>query len=168
MVESVTLEALAHYNEKLQAEGLLDPLLASEMNRFAAESEKLSNWTDSGRHLPSAGYSRLEATGPVTKVLRTLAFLVERLYEGAGALQERGAQVTRVHLTSAYSGCSNFGGMIEVQAVEQGGAEIVLFEGPFVWDCAAHGLPQTRAAQELGYRCMVSFPEIPAVTEARV
>ncbi|MCG3197918.1 MAG: hypothetical protein GHCLOJNM_02412 [bacterium] len=160
MVERITSDAIHQYTAELAARGLLTEDLAGEIRRLTDESERLSNWTDASRHLPSAGYHRIRASGPVSKVLRTLAFLLERLSEASGELAERGSKVSRVHLEDTHSGCSDYSGRIVVQVIEPEGAEVVLFEGTFVWDCAAQGMPQPKAAQELGYRCMVSFPEV--------
>jgi hypothetical protein len=161
MVERITEESLIHSVSELKEGCLLCPSLADEIGRLVQESEHLSHWTDTARHLAAKGYEQLRASGPVSKVLRTLAFLLERMSESRDDMDARGLQITRVHLLDTRSGCSDFGGRIEVQASERGGAEIMLIDGLFVWDCAVHGIPQRRAAQELGYRCMVSFPELP-------
>ncbi|MBW7940488.1 MAG: hypothetical protein H3C63_17265, partial [Candidatus Omnitrophica bacterium] len=74
--------------------------------------------------------------------------------------------VTRVELQDTRSGCSTYSGRIHVQAEDQNGREVVLIDGSFVWDCAEHGIPQTQAARQLGYRCMVSFPSLAAMLPA--
>ncbi len=160
MVERITSEAIHSSIEDLISAGVLSEALGGEIRRLEEESSRLSNWTDASRHLPQGGYHRIRAAGPISKVLRTLAYLLSRLSESAPELAGRGIQVSRVHLEDARSGCSDYSGRIVVQAIMPEGAEVVLFEGTFVWDCAAHGLPQPTAAQELGYRCMVSFPEV--------
>lgn len=162
MVELVTREAIESHTAALIDGDCITPELGQELLRLLAESDRLSNWTDASRHLPAAGYNRIRAAGPVSKVLRALAFLLERLRDDVGDLRGRELRISRVSLKDTYSGCSDFGGRIAVEATEPEGAEIVLFEGSFVWDCAAHGLAQSSAAQQLGYRCMVSFPDIGA------
>jgi len=160
MVETVTKEAVEEHVSYLSSQGLLDDSLSSELKRLVEEVDRLSNWTDASHHLPAAGYRRLRGSGPVSKVLRTLAYLLEKLGEGASDLSDRGVRISRIHLEDTHSGCSHYAGRVVVQASEENGAEIVLFEGPFLWDCAAQGMPQTLAAHTLGYRCMTSFPEI--------
>jgi hypothetical protein len=168
MVEDITRKAIEVNLADLQSQGLLDGSLCSELERLTVESVRLSNWTDASHHLPAANYQRLRGSGPVSKVLRTLAYLLERLAQSASELSERGVQISRVRLEDTNSGCSHYAGRIVVEAQEKEGAEIVLFEGPFIWDCSAHGMPQSSAAHQLGYRCMVSFPEIMGRTAVTV
>ena len=160
MVEEITKKAIETHVPMLRSRGILDVVLSGELERLTVESSRLSTWTDASHHLPAANYQRLRGAGPISKVLRTLAYLLERLGDASPELMERGVCITRVHLEDVNSGCSHFAGRMMVEAREKEGAEIVLFEGPFLWDCAAHQIPQSLAAQTLGYRCMVSFPEI--------
>jgi len=160
MVEEITRKAIETHVTILRSQGLLDAVISEELDRLTVESGRLSNWTDATHHLPAANYQRLRGAGPISKVLRTFAYLLERLGDISPDLVDRGVCITRIHIDDVHSGCSHYAGRIVVEAREREGAEIVLFEGPFLWDCAVHQIPQSLAAQTLGYRCMVSFAEM--------
>ncbi len=160
MVEEITRKAIQEHAATLKTQGLLDGELHSELERLAEESHHLSNWTDASHHLTTTNYQRLSGAGPLSKVLRTFAYLLEQLQYSASSLVEKGVLITRVQMKDTRSGCSDYTGQIVVEAHSREGVKMVLLEGPFVWDCAVHQLPQTQAAQQLGHRCMVSFPEI--------
>lgn len=161
MVEPITSQTLQQTAQELFLEGLLHPQFQGELLRLVEDSDRVSNWTDASHYLSTAGYQRIKAGGPVSKVLRALAYLMARLEENHQEMADRGLQVTRVHFEQTQSGCSTYTGRVQVQVEDKKGTETIFFEGPFVWDCAAHGIPQQQAARELGYRCMVTFPEVP-------
>lgn len=160
MVEQITCNALAAHLAFLKTQGLLDEVLAQELERLTKQASVMSNWTDAERYLEGENYQRLHGGGPVSKVLRTLAYLLEQFRSSAAVLAEKGIRVTRIRLQDTLSGCSTYTGQVLAEGQNEDQAGIVLCRGSFVWDCAAHQMPQTQAAQELGYRCMVSFPEI--------
>jgi len=162
MVEPITAQTLQKNIEQLLENRLLDPALGKELDSLLAGADTLSNWTDTSQFLKREGFSRIQASGPVSKVLRTLTFLLERIADSS-AEWSTGEPVTISHITlsNTSSGCSDFRG--HIQAVirdESSGKEALLVQGKFVWDCSAQGLPQPQAARDLGYRCMVTFPEI--------
>ncbi len=166
MVEPITTQALLQKTEDLSHVKILHPALRDEIIRLVEDSATVSNWIDASQYLSASGYQRIRAGGPVSKVLRTLAYMLEKLDERQAEIVRNDFVVTRVELQDTRSGCSTYSGRIHVQAEDQNGREVVLIDGSFVWDCAEHGIPQTQAARQLGYRCMVSFPSLAAMLPA--
>jgi hypothetical protein len=160
MVERITDEAIRLYAENLDRKGLLSPKLSAEIGGLIEEMGGFSNWTEAGAHFRSKGVSRLAGMGPMSKFLRTLAYALEKLDAENERLAGEGIRIDRISIPQASSGCSDFQGSIEVIAQKEDGSEIPLLGGGFVWDCAAQGMPQPEAAQQLGYRCMISFPAL--------
>ena len=165
MVEQITGEAIRRYTENLESRGLLGPGLRAEIEALMGEMDRFSNWTEAGGHLESAQATHLTGSGPMSKFLRTLAYALERLEAGSQTLKEGGIQISRILLSDTFSGCSDFQGKIQVHGYRPDSSETVLLEGCFVWDCGAQGLPQPQAAEQMGYRCMVSFPSLSVLPE---
>ncbi|MBE7559598.1 hypothetical protein HS125_11850 [bacterium] len=153
MVEKATAEALARNFEAL-GEVLSDPL-RRELAACVNEAVHLPNWQDGGRWLSEQGFSRLSAEGPISKVLRALAFALERLAQQSPP----DLRVSEIRLSRCRSGCSTYSGEI-VAVGELGHERVELLSGRFLWDCAAWGVPSDQAARERGYACMVEFPAV--------
>jgi len=160
MVEEITTGAVEIYARNLKVKNLLHPELSREIDTLITDMERFTNWTDSGGYLRKMDSTTMAGAGPMSKFLRTLAFALETLDLKSETLAEKGIQVTRIILSRTSSGCSDYRGHIEIDGTCSGNGETVILEGPFVWDCAAHRLPQSRAAREMGYSCMVTFPEL--------
>jgi hypothetical protein len=160
MVERITDEAIRLYAENLDRKGLLSPKLSAEIGGLIEEMGGFSNWTEAGAHFRSKGVSRLAGMGPMSKFLRALAYALEKLDAESERLLGENVRIDKILIPQASSGCSDYHGEIQVIAQKEDGTEIPVAEGRFVWDCAAHGMPQPQAAQELGYRCMISFPKL--------
>ncbi len=168
MVEQITAETLRLHLSNLLEGDLLEPELALEMENLVEEMDGFSNWLDARKFLLDSHAQKLSGSGPISKFLRTLAFTLEQVDENSAALKERGARLSRISLSDTTSGCSDFQGALQVIGTDSDGNEVLLQDGRFVWDCAEHGMSQPEAAQKLGYRCMVRFPEFePRVESAR-
>jgi len=167
MVERITGECFRDHLERLKGEGLLTPNLASELTRISEEMDGFSNWLDARKYLLDVTAEHLSGTGPISKFLRTLTYSLEKMVENAGSLKERNLKLDRIALSDATSGCSDFRGTLQVFALDSNGERVLLWDGAFHWDCAEHGMPQPEAAQNLGHRCMVRFPDLdPAFSAA--
>ena len=66
----------------------------------------------------------------------------------------------KVSLLDTHSGCSTYTRRVLVEARNEGGETGIRIDGRFLWDCAAHDMPQQQAAQELGYKCLIDFPQV--------
>ncbi|HQQ01245.1 MAG TPA: hypothetical protein PLY86_22535 [bacterium] len=160
MVERITADAFRSGLERLNVAGVLSASLKKDLEILREGLEKVSNWTQAESHFKQVGIGAIEASGPMSKVYRILTCLMEILEKHATDLVESGWSIDSVSLLDVESGCSTYTGRLVVQAKDQNGNAAALIDGPFVWDCAAHGIPQTEAAQALGYQCIVKFPRI--------
>jgi len=160
MVEKITADAFRSGLDRLNTADILSASLGKDLETLREGLEKVSNWTQAENHFKQVGIGAIEASGPMSKVYRILACLMETLEKHATDLVERGWSIDSVSLLDVESGCSTYTGRLVVRAKNQNGRSTDLIDGPFVWDCAAHGIPQTEAAQKLGYRCIVKFPKI--------
>ncbi len=159
MVESITAESLRDRLSQLQDKNLLTAQLGRELVDLVDQIDRFSNWLDARKYLTDSGAGNLSGAGPISKFLRTLAYTLEQCLENHGILEEKQAKIDQIHLSDTSSGCSDYRGFIQVVGQDGRGEELLLHEGRFVWDCAEHGIPQPEAAQKLGYRCMIQFPD---------
>ena len=160
MVERITAEAFRSGLDRLNAAGILSASLEKDLETLREGLEKVSNWTQAGNHFKQVGIGVIEASGPMSKVYRILTCLMENLEKHRTDLVERGWSIDSVSLLDVESGCSTYTGRLVVWANDRHGRLTDLIDDSFVWDCAAHGIPQTEAAQALGYQCIVKFPRI--------
>lgn len=160
MVESITAETFRTHFENLNQQGLLSDQLAAELTLLAEGMDGFSNWLDARKHLIDTGAEKLSGAGPISKFLRVLAFALDRIAENSEQLKAKGVRLDRIALSETSSGCSDFRGRVALSASDENGGTVTLAEGPFLWDCAEHGMPQPEAAQRLGYRCMIQFPSL--------
>ena len=154
MAERVTTEALTRYTETLRPH--LSEALADELSRLAEAADGVPSWQEGSAWLSEHGFSALSGQGPMPKVLRAVAYTLERLAEELPAAG-KDIQATRIRISNTVSGCSSYAGLIEVRG-QRDGAEVVVLDGRFIWDCAAWDMPSAAAAQTRGYACMVEFP----------
>ena len=160
MVETITAESLRAYLSNLQEKDLLGEELVHELTQLTEEMDDFSNWLDASNYLRESNFKKMTGSGPMSKFLRTLAFLLEQIDDNAMSLKDRQTRVDRILIKNTTSGCSDYRGAITVLGTDEKGGTILLHEGRFVWDCAEHGMPQPEAARKLGYRCMVQFPAL--------
>ena len=166
MVEPITDEAIRLYTKNLSQKDRLTPELRAEIEDLIGAMGEFSNWTEAGAHFRSNGAMRLAGSGPMSKFLRTLAYSLEIMDAESERLVEEGVRIDKILIPEATSGCSDYRGALRVIARKEDGTEVPLVEGRFVWDCAAQGMTQPEAAQQLGYRCMISFPPVSEVSGA--
>jgi len=160
VVEKITADAFRSSSDRLNAAGILSASLKKDLETLREGLEKVSNWEQAENHFKKVGIGAIKASGPMSKVYRILACLMESLEKHTANLVEGGWSIDSVSLLDVESGCSTYTGRLLVRVMNRSGNTAVLIDGPFVWDCAAHGIPQTEAAQALGYRCIVKFPKI--------
>jgi hypothetical protein len=160
MVERITAEALIERSDFLASKGILAEGLLADLRKLIAAMDSFSNWTEAGNTIRNNQIETLSGNGPVSKFLRTLAYGLERISEEVSHLEEKSLKVTKILISKASAGCSDYEGQVEILCENPAGETLVLASGGFLWDCAAHGMSQPQAAQELGYRCMVNFPGI--------
>ncbi|HOE11316.1 MAG TPA: hypothetical protein PLQ35_11180 [bacterium] len=160
MVEKITADAFRAGLDRLNAAGTLSTSLRKDLQILQEGLDRVSNWEQAENHFKQVGIGVIEASGPMSKVYRILACLMESLEKHTANPVEGGWSIDSVSLLDVESGCSTYTGRLVVRVKNRNGNTAVLIDGPFVWDCAAHGIPQTEAAQAMGYRCIVKFPEI--------
>ena len=160
MVERITGETFRTHLDTLKTQGLLTLGLGQELERIREEMDGFSNWLDARKHLMETGATHLSGSGPISKFLRTLTYALERMVENRDSLENRRVKLDKIQLSNTTSGCSDFRGTVQIFAVNEQGDEMLLWDGGFHWDCAEHGMPQPEAAQSLGYRCMIQFPDL--------
>jgi len=154
MAETVTLEALTRYTEALRPR--LSETLADELHRLGESAGAVPNWLEGGAWLREHDFSALSGHGPMSKILRAVAYTLEQITRNLPAGDN--VMLTGIRLSRTVSGCSTYMGLVEVHG-ERDGAAVLLLDGRFVWDCSAWDVPQSLAAQKRGYACMVEFPE---------
>ena len=160
MVEEITASAFRNNLQKLQEANVLTSGLSQDLARLAENLDKVSNWDTGEIYLKQADISSVEAGGPMSKVFRILACTMESLGRYTAELADGDLRIARIEIIDPVSGCSTYSGRLRVQASRPDGREEWIVDGPFLWDCAAHGIPQVQAAQEMGYRCIVDMPEV--------
>ena len=160
MVEKITADAFRYGLQRLKEDCVLSPRLTQDLDRLAESLENVANWEEGESYLKKSQVESIEAGGPMRKVFRLLTCVLEGIGKHVANLSAAGWCIDKISLLDVNSGCSTYTGRVRVQACNKVGETETLIDGPFLWDCAAHDLPQEQAAQKLGYLCIVDFPEI--------
>ena len=159
MVEKITADAFREGFNRLKENGVLSPHLTQDLQILAESMEKVAHFEEGKTYLEKARIKSIDAAGPMSKVFRLLACILENIEKHATELSNGGWSVDRASLLDVESGCSTYSGRVVVRVRNDEGKNQMIIDGPFLWDCAAHDRPQTEAAKQLGYRCIVHFPE---------
>ena len=111
-------------------------------------------------YLKQADMGSVQAVGPMSKVIRMVVCTMESVGKYAEDPARADRRISRIEILDAASGCSTYTRQVRVQVCGKNGENETIVDGPFLWDCAAHGIPQVQAAREMGYRCIVNFPDV--------
>ncbi|MFH1742783.1 MAG: hypothetical protein ABIH23_27575 [bacterium] len=159
MVEKITADAFRYGLQRLKEDSVLSPRLSQDLEGLAESLESVANWEEGESYLKKNQVESIVAGGPMSKVFRLLTCVMEGIGKHVTCLSGAGWCIDKMSLLDVNSGCSTYTGCVLVQAHNKVGETGTLIDGPFLWDCAAHDLPQEQAAQKLGYLCIVDFPE---------